>query len=146
MGPIVENGWFFFDRFGSVRQRALYSPASQNESEPGCPAKWILHYKILKHPYITPHSMEDKLDLGAEIDLLEYEMDRIIEQKDKAVQRIQAKIDDAEEKAHRIRKRLEWFEGQLTQLRQDREREETESYREIVQLHKRIQNIKTRHV
>ncbi|GAB6909670.1 hypothetical protein DESC_540023 [Desulfosarcina cetonica] len=86
--------------------------------------------------------MEDKLDLGAEIDLLEYEMERIIEQKDKAVERIQAEISDAEEKAHRIRKRLGWFEAKLTRLRQERESAETESYREILQLHKRIQGIK----
>lgn len=88
--------------------------------------------------------MTDEFDLGTEIDLLEYEIDRIIEQKDQTIQRIQAKIDDAEEKAHRTRKKLEWFEGHLRQLRQERETAETESYREILKLHRRIQDIKKR--
>ena len=88
--------------------------------------------------------MKDEFDLGTEIDLLEYEMDRIIEQKNQSIKRIQTKIDDAEEKAHKIRKRLEWFDGQLIQLRQERETAETESYREILKLHRRIQDIKKR--
>ena len=88
--------------------------------------------------------MKDEFDLGTEIDLLEYEIDRVLEQKEQTVQRIQEKIDDAEEKAHKIRRRIEWFDGQLIQLRQERETTETESYREILKLHRRIQDIKKR--
>lgn len=88
--------------------------------------------------------MKDEFDLGTGIDLLEYETDRVIEQKNQTVQRIQARIDDVEEKAHGIRKQLERYEDHLRQLRQDRERAETESYREILKLHKRIQDIKKR--
>lgn len=86
--------------------------------------------------------MKDNYDTGTEIDILEYEMEHIIEQKDEAIKEIELKIDAYEKKAQMLRNSLQRYENKLAQLRQHREIAETACHSELLDLHKRIQYLK----
>ena len=81
-------------------------------------------------------------NIDTEIALLEYRMDRIVELKDEAAQKLQSMIEDADEKAYKLRRLLKWYESYLEQLRQERELVEIACHRELLALHGRLQKLK----
>ncbi len=88
--------------------------------------------------------MDNDINKDTQIEVLKYEMDRAIKEKNEALRIINYRIQNAEEKAYRIKKQMEWYEKYLTELRQKREIAEIDCYRKLLSIHEKMKGIKER--
>lgn len=79
------------------------------------------------------------------VEILKHRMDRILSSKNQTIDELNINISKVENDLNILNLMIKWFESYLKQLKLKRELAEIECFKELIEIHKKIQRIQNDH-